>query len=65
MKFSRCTYFRGYLRNANYAKICTARKYLRSQYTPYFISVARRPSQFQFGTKVIVVVLCTLTLLAD
>ena len=24
---------RGYLRNANYAKICTARKYLSSQYT--------------------------------
>ena len=29
--FARCTYFRRYLRNANYAKICTTQKYLRSQ----------------------------------
>ena len=30
--FSRDTYFRGYSRNGNCGEICTARKYLRSQY---------------------------------
>ena len=32
-KCSMLTYFRGYLKNANYAKICTTQKYLHSQYT--------------------------------
>ena len=31
------TYFRAYLRNANCAKICTARKYLRSQYIGLYL----------------------------
>ena len=31
--FFRCIYFRGFLENANKAKICTARKCLLSQYT--------------------------------
>ena len=35
--FSRCTYFHGFSENANNAKICTARKFVLSQYLIFFL----------------------------